>query len=32
MNPGRDWRMWFGLVLTVGWLLIGALYVAQGQG
>ena len=32
MNPGPDWRIWFGLVFTVGWLLIGALYVAQGQG
>lgn len=32
MGPGPDWRIWFGLVLTIGWLLIGAIYIAQGQG
>ena len=32
MSPGPDWRIWFGVVLTIGWLLIGAIYVAHGEG
>lgn len=27
-----DWRIWFGLALTAGWLLLGAIYIEQAIG